>query len=289
MDSWIETHRGETVVVKFGGNAMMDDELTSAFCNDIVALTRAGIRTVVTHGGGPQISTELAVRGIHSEFRGGLRVTTADAIQVVRDVLVRIGSELADGVNASGLPADALAGDAHGLFSAVRAGTVIDGTPVDIGQVGEIVSVDTTAVRSALDAGRVPVVSAIARNAIAKDATARDVHSGDLLNINADAAASSLAVALGADWLILLTDVAGLYRDWPNRESLVTQIDSDELEALMPKLESGMIPKMAAARTAVLGGVGRAVVVDGRVPHVLVAEPFGTSGTTVTQGERVAP
>lgn len=278
MESWFESHRGQTVVIKFGGNAMIDDDLARAFCDDVVALARAGIRAVITHGGGPQISSELIARGIHSEFRGGLRVTTAEAVQVVRDVLVRIGADLAEGVSAAGRLATAVAGGEHELFTAERAGTLVCGEWVDLGHVGKLTRVEPAAVIAVLDGGGIPVVSAIARDA-----------AGDLLNINADAAAAGLAVALRADWLVLLTDVAGLYRDWPNRDSLVGEIDAGELASLLPTLESGMIPKMTAAMDAVLGGVGRTVIVDGRVPHVLLAEPFGASGTTVTPVERVAP
>ncbi|MEO6942365.1 MAG: acetylglutamate kinase [Terrimesophilobacter sp.] len=276
-ESWLGTHRGETVVVKFGGNAMIDGELAAAFCDDIVALTRAGIRVVVTHGGGPQISSELVARGIHSEFRGGLRVTTAEAVRVVREVLLRIGSDLVGGLSAAGLPATAIGDDPGSVFAASRAGTYVDGEVIDLGRVGEIASVEPASVIAVLESEAIPVVSAIAR----------DTASGELLNVNADAAAASLAVALHADWLLLLTDVAGLYRDWPNRDSLVGQINTDELASLLATLESGMIPKMTAARNAVLGGVGRVAIIDGRVPHALITEPFGTTGTTVTPIEKV--
>lgn len=270
--------RGGTVVVKFGGNAMIDDSLARAFCEDIVALHSAGIRVVVTHGGGPQISSELVARGIHSDFRGGLRVTTEDAVGVVHDVLVRIGSELAEQLIFAGGTATAIAGDENGLFTARRAGTVVNGEPVDLGRVGEVVRVDTAVVNVVLGAGGIPVISAIAQ----------DAETGDLLNVNADSAAAALAASLGAQWLLLLTDVAGLYRDWPERRSLISTIDTDELDALLPRLESGMIPKVTAARSAILGGVGHVAIVDGRVPHVLVSEPFGTSGTVVSSTERIA-
>jgi acetylglutamate kinase len=277
--NWLEDLRDDTVVVKFGGNAMVDDALAAAFCEDILTLQSAGIRVVVSHGGGPQISAELAANGIHSEFRGGLRVTTADAVHVVREVLLRIGAELVDQVHAVGGAATAIAGDTQNLFVARRAGTVVEGVVVDLGHVGEVESVDTTAVTAALNAGSIPVVSAIAR----------DVESGELLNINADAAAAALAAALGAKWLLLLTDVTGLYRDWPNRATLVSVIDENELATLEPTLEAGMIPKVAAARSAIQRGVRRVAIMDGRVPHLLVSEPFGDSGTIVTTGERTAP
>jgi acetylglutamate kinase len=272
---WLEAHRGETVVVKFGGNAMVDEELGAAFAEDLVALQRAGLRPVVTHGGGPQISAELARQAIVSEFRGGLRHTTPEAVLVVRDVLIELGRELAAGIRAAGGTAESIAGDERNVYSGILRGTVVDGEPVDLGRVGEVASVDTTAVTEALDAGRIPVVSAIAP----------ERGGGGLLNVNADSAAASLAVALGADWLVILTDVQGLYRDWPKRDSLVTTIDTGELATLLPQLEAGMIPKMTACLAAVTGGVPRAAIIDGRVPHALLHEPFGTSGTTVVRSE----
>lgn len=271
---WLERHRGETVVVKFGGNAMVDHALAQAFAEDIVALQRAGLRPVVTHGGGPQISAELVARGIPSEFRGGLRITTPDAAIVVRDVLVRIGAELAERLEAAGGKARALAGDAAPgappLFTARRLGD---------DRRGEASRIDAASILAVLDAFGIPVVSAIG----VEEGT------GHLLNINADSAAGSLAVALAADRLLLLTDVEGLYSDWPNRDSLVTAIGVDELDELIPSIEAGMIPKLTACRDAVLGGVGSASIVDGRIPHVLLAEPFGSSGTTVTLEGRTAP
>lgn len=277
-NDWLEEHRGEIVVVKFGGNAMVDEALGQAFAQDMVALHAAGLHPVVTHGGGPQISAELARHGIESEFRGGLRVTTADAVQVVREVLVALGVELAERLEAAGGSARAFAGDRGGLFAARRTGTIVAGEAVDLGHVGEVTHVDAASVLAALQAGQIPVVSAIAP----------EEGSGALLNVNADSAAASLAVALGAHWLLLLTDVPGLYRDWPNRDSLVSAIDTDELAGLLPSLESGMIPKLTACRDAVIGGVGHAAIIDGRVPHGILAERFGVSGTTVSLAERTA-
>lgn len=275
--TWLEEYRGQTVVVKFGGNAMIDDELTRTFCEDVVTLNRAGVRVVVTHGGGPQISSALAARGLQSEFRGGLRVTSLDAVEVVRDVLVTIGSDLVAALDAAGASAVAIAGAEHDVFAARKVGTIVDGESVDLGQVGEAVTVATARAVAILDAGGVPVVSAIGR----------DLKDGELLNINADAAASSLAASLSAQWLLLLTDVDGLYRDWPDRDSLVGRINADEVGALLPDLESGMIPKVTAARDAVMAGVGSVAIINGRKPHVLVSSPFGVTGTTITPGERI--
>ena len=272
-DSWLQQHRGETVVVKFGGNAMVDDGLGRAFAEDMVTLLRAGLRPVVVHGGGPQISAELARQGITSEFRGGYRYTNTAAINVVRSVLTgQVSRQLAGLINERGRLAEVLSGDDSGLFRARRRGVMVDGELVDLGFVGDVVDVDPRPVLDLLDAGTIPVVSSIAPDSDAP---------GKSLNVNADSAAGALAVALGAAALIILTDVAGLYRDWPHRDSLVSLIDAAELETLLPALESGMIPKMTACLEAVRGGVGQAIIIDGRVEHAIVREPFGTSGTTV--------
>ena len=268
---WLRSLRGRIVVVKFGGNAMVDDELKRDFAADMVYLREVGVLPVVVHGGGPQISAALAARGIASEFRGGLRVTTAEAISVVRDVLAgEVGPELASLISASGGSAQPVSGETDGLFVGTRRATVLDGEEVDLGFVGDVSAVDPAVVRAILDAGQIPVVSSIAP----------DEH-GQALNVNADSAAASLAVALGAERLVILTDVAGLYRDWPDRDSLVSTIDAAELSALLPSLESGMIPKMTACLEAVDGGVPVATIVDGRIPHSVLLEAFAPSGTTV--------
>jgi len=268
---WLRSLRGRIVVVKFGGNAMVDDELKRDFAADMVYLREVGVLPVVVHGGGPQISAALAARGIPSEFRGGLRVTTGEAITVVRDVLAgEVGPELAALISASGGSAQPVSGETDGLFVGTRRGTVVDGEEVDLGFVGDVTAVDPAVVRAILDAGQIPVVSSIAPDA-----------DGQALNVNADSAAASLAVALGAEKLVILTDVAGLYRDWPDRDSLVASIDSTELAALLPSLEAGMIPKMTACLEAVSGGVPVATIIDGRIPHSVLLEAFVPSGTTV--------
>ena len=285
---WIARFQGRVVVVKFGGNAMVDDGLKRAFARDMACLRQLGIHVVVVHGGGPQISAEITKRGIPSEFRGGLRVTTPEALTVVRDVLtLQVGYEIAELLNAEAPSreqplAQPISGETDGLFGAEKRGTVIDGETVDLGLVGDVVEVDPTRVRAMIAAGQVPVVSSIAPD--------RQVP-GQSLNVNADSAAAALAVALGAERLIILTDVAGLYSDWPNRDSLVSSITTDELAALIPSLESGMIPKMTACLDAVTGGVFSAAVIDGRVPHSVLLEAFagGNSGTEVTNSQTSAP
>ncbi|MBB2943051.1 acetylglutamate kinase [Actinoplanes lutulentus] len=265
---WLERFQGSTIVIKYGGNAMIDPALQAAFAADIVFLRLVGIKPVVVHGGGPQISRMLKRLGIESEFRGGLRVTTPEAMDVVRMVLVgQVGRELVGLINQHGPYAVGLSGEDAGLFTAVRRGAVIDGEEVDLGRVGDVDEVNTSAVDDLIAAGRIPVVATVAPD--------RD---GLLHNVNADTAASALAVALGARKLVVLTDVPGLYTNWPDTSSLTSEIDADELEKLLPSLESGMAPKMEACLRAVRGGVPAAHVVDGRVAHSTLLEVFTEEG-----------
>lgn len=274
---WLKTFRDQTIVVKFGGNAMVSDELAQAFAEDMVYLRYAGLKPVVVHGGGPQISAMLDRLDIHSEFRGGYRVTTPEAMEVVRMVLTgQVNPELVGRINEHGPLAAGLSGEDAGLFGGRRRSIVVDGETVDIGLVGDVVSVDPTSVQAYLDAGNIPVVSSIAPDLD---------QPGQTLNVNADAAAAALAVALGAAKLVILTDVAGLYSDWPNRDSLVSQITTSELRAMLPSLESGMIPKMTACLDAVDGGVAKAAIIDGRVPHSILLEVFTQNGS----GTEVVP
>jgi len=269
--AWLKQFNEKIMVVKFGGNAMVDESLQRAFAEDMAYLRFAGIRPVVVHGGGPQISARLAELGIQSEFRGGYRVTTSESIEVVRDVLSgQISRELAGMIDEhqDGL-AITISGEDANLFGGRRRGAVVDGETVDLGLVGDVVTVDPTAVLEAVNAGRIPVIASIAPDLD---------QPGQSLNINADSAASALAVALGAEKLVILTDVAGLYRDWPDRESLVSIIDTEELTELLPALESGMIPKMTACLEAVVGGVAKAAIIDGRTPHSILVEIFTHSG-----------
>lgn len=267
---WLQRFHGRTMVIKFGGNAMVSEELQRAFAQDIVYLRYAGIRPVVVHGGGPQISRMLDRLGIASEFRGGYRVTSPEAMEVVRMVLTgSISRDIVRRINEHGPLAAGISGEDAGLFVGRRRGVVIDGVEHDLGLVGDVIAVDPAAVLAQLEAGRIPVVSSIAPDS--DDPT-------QSLNVNADAAAAALAVALGAEKLVVLTDVAGLYSDWPNRDSLVSNIASDELAALLPSLESGMIPKMTACLDAVRGGVPKAAIIDGRIPHSILLEVFTSEG-----------
>ena len=265
---WLQEFHDKILVVKFGGNAMTDANLQRAFAQDMAYLRWVGIKPVVVHGGGPQISARLKELGIQSEFKGGLRVTTKETIDVVRDVLRnQISAELASMITDAGGDPVVLSGEDAFLFRAEKTYLDSEDGPVDIGFVGEVSSVNPRAVLDALSQGKIPVISTVAPGT-----------DGELYNVNADLAAAATAVALGADKLMVLTDVAGLYSDWPNQDSLVSEISTDELEELLPSLESGMIPKMQACLQAVHGGVPRAHVIDGRTPHSILLEIFTVSG-----------
>jgi acetylglutamate kinase len=288
---WLERFHGETVVIKFGGHAMTDEDLCFAFAQDVVFLRYAGLRPVVVHGGGPQISEHLGKLGIESTFTAGLRVTTPETMDVVRMVLTgRVNREVVGLINRHGPFAVGMSGEDANLLTASRAQATVDGAPVDLGQVGDIHTVDPGAVRALIADGRIPVVSSVARGS-----------AGEIFNVNADTAAAAIAVALGAAKLVLLTDVAGLYADWPAEgaaggangaggvraadgaavqrpSEVISQLGAAELAAMLPRLGGGMIPKMEACLTAVRGGVPRAHVLDGRLPHAVLLEIFTDSG-----------
>ncbi|GAA1279663.1 acetylglutamate kinase [Planotetraspora silvatica] len=272
---WLARFHGATVVIKYGGNAMTEEHLRAKFADDVVFLRYAGLRPVIVHGGGPQIQAQLDLQGIDSHFVSGLRVTTPEAMQVVRMVLVgQVNRDVVGLINRHGPFAVGMSGEDAHLFTAERKHAVVDGVKIDIGQVGEIVSVDAGAVQALLDDGRIPVVSSIARGDDGPDGPG-------VYNVNADTAAAALAVALKACKLIVLTDVEGLYADWrpdsPAQE-VISRIRASELAELLPALSSGMVPKMEACLTAVEGGVPQAHVLDGRIPHALLLEVFTDEG-----------
>jgi len=272
---WLIAYHDKIVVVKYGGNAMTDPSLKQAFAEDIAFMRFAGFKPVVVHGGGPQISAMLDRLDIKSEFRGGLRVTTPEAMDVVRMVLVgQVQRELVGLINQHGPLAVGLSGEDAGLFTAKATNTIVDGEEVDLGLVGEVDRVRPEAVIDLIEAGRIPVVSSVAP----------DAH-GVVHNVNADTAASALAIALKAEKLLVLTDVEGLYRDWPESDDVVKEISPEALAEMMPSLASGMVPKMGACLEAVQQGVPRATVVDGRELHAVLLEIFTDEGV----GTQVLP
>ncbi|HEY3976554.1 MAG TPA: acetylglutamate kinase [Streptosporangiaceae bacterium] len=276
---WLERFHGQTVVIKYGGHAMTDDALRLAFAQDVVFLRYAGLLPVVVHGGGPQISAQLDRLGIETTFRAGLRVTTPEAMDVVRMVLTgQVNREVVGLVNEHGPFAVGMSGEDAHLLTARRLRAAVDGELIDLGQVGEVETVNPGAVLALLADGRIPVISSVARS-----------QSGEILNVNADTAAAAVAVALGAAKLIVLTDVEGLYADWPPGAGssagpapapaeVISQLTAAELAQLLPGLSDGMIPKMDACLTAVRGGVPQAHVLDGRLPHAVLLEIFTDSG-----------
>jgi acetylglutamate kinase len=289
---WLERFHGQIVVIKFGGHAMADDELRLGFAQDIVFLKYAGLRPVVVHGGGPQINTHLDRLGMETTFLAGLRVTTPETMDVVRMVLTgQVNRDVVGLINAHGPFAVGMSGEDAHLMTARRVrATTADGESVDIGQVGEVESVNPGAISALIADGRIPVISSVARS-----------EAGEVLNVNADTAAAALAVALGAVKLVVLTDVAGLYANWPagggsvldeRPPEVISELTASSLAALLPDLSDGMIPKMAACLTAVRGGVPQAHVLDGRLPHSVLLEIFTDSGIgtmVVPDGGEQAP
>jgi acetylglutamate kinase len=297
---WLERFHGQIVVIKYGGHAMTDESLRLAFAQDVVFLWYAGLRPVVVHGGGPQISAHLDRLGMESEFRAGLRVTTAEAMDVVRMVLTgQVNRDVVGLINRHGPFAVGLSGeDAHLLTARRVAATTEDGQVIDIGHVGEVESVNPGAVSAMIADGRIPVISTVARS-----------DAGEVLNVNADNAAAALAVALGAVKIVMLTDVAGLYANWPGRQAeaeaaiggqvaadgrppeVISELTVSDLAGMLPGLSDGMIPKMEACLAAVRGGVPQAHVLDGRLPHAVLLEVFTDSGIgtmVVPDGDRRA-
>ena len=260
---YIQRFKGSIVVVKYGGNAMVDPALASSFADDMVLLRAVGIRPVVVHGGGPQIGDLLGRLGIESQFKDGLRVTDADTLDVARMVLVgKVNRDIVGSINTHGPLAVGLSGEDAGLITSVARNP-------DLGFVGDVESVNPTILHRLLAEDLIPVVSTIGGSA-----------EGQAYNINADTVAGALAVALEAEKVIYLTDVPGLLDDIDDPTSLVSQATATELRAKVSsgELAGGMIPKIDAAVSAVESGVPSAHLVDGRVEHVVLLELFSDEG-----------
>jgi acetylglutamate kinase len=277
---WLAQFHDKIVVVKYGGNAMTSPDLQSAFAEDVMFLRYAGLKPVIVHGGGPQITEHLKRLGIESEFRGGLRVTTPETVSIVRMVLTgQVNADIVNMLNDHGSFAIGLSGEDASLLTAERRPAIVNGEEIDIGQVGDVVAVEPSAVHALIEAGRIPVIATVARGL-----------DGLTYNVNADTAAAAIAVGLEAEKLIVLTDVEGLYADWPMSTEIVSQINTDDLAEMLPGLAAGMVPKMEACLRAVEGGVPRAHVLDGRLPHALLLEMFTSEGigTMVVPGKEPA-
>ncbi|MDO5710190.1 MAG: acetylglutamate kinase [Micrococcales bacterium] len=265
---WLQEFEGATVVLKYGGHAMTDNALKAAFAKDVTFMRQVGLKPVVVHGGGPQINAMLNRLGIDSEFKAGLRVTTPEVMDVVRMVLTGVVQrEIVSLINASQPYAVGLSGEDATFLTAEVHKPVIDGSSVDVGLVGDVVDVDPGAVQDLLDAGRIPVISSVAPSA-----------DGQILNVNADTAAAAIAGALNARKLVMLTDVEGVLRNWPDRSSLIPRMSLAEVGELLPTMSEGMIPKLEACLYAIKHGVQEAHIVDGRKPHAVLLEIFTDTG-----------
>lgn len=261
---YIQTFNGKTIVVKYGGNAMVSDELRTAVISDIVLLSLIGVRVVVVHGGGPEISAMLRKIGKESKFVDGLRVTDEETMDVVQQVLCgKVNKDLVATLNRTGGKAIGLCGMDGGLFQAVK-------LDEKYGQVGAVTRVEPGAVVDCLNAGYVPVVSTVAQG------TDADV----AYNVNADTAAAKLAIALGAEKLILLTDVRGLLRDPKDEDTLIPVVHPSDVPGLVKDgvIQGGVIPKVDCCVEAVRSGVRRAHILDGRIPHSILIEMLSDSG-----------
>jgi len=260
---YIQRFHGSVVVVKFGGNAMTDPDLSRTFAQDIVLLRSVGLKPVVVHGGGPQIGSLLERLGKTSEFRDGLRVTDAETLDVARMVLVgKVGRDIVGAINVHGAQAVGLSGEDGGLITAAP-------RDAELGFVGDVVSVQPGIIEKLLAEEMIPVVSTIGSDA-----------SGQAYNINADTVAGALAGALGAEKVIYLTDVPGLLTDIDDPASIVARSNVSELEAMIDDgtISGGMIPKVRACIEAVESGAKSAHMLDGRIPHVLLLELFTDAG-----------
>ena len=258
------------IVVKFGGHAMKDEN--GNFAKSISAALATGEKVVVVHGGGPQIDAALKAKQITSQWIGGFRVTTQEIFDVVEDVLVnQVGTEVAATLGKSGIKAQAISARTLPTVIAKRRTALIDGTPADLGLVGDVQSVNPSQLLQLLEQGFVPVVAPISSD--------EDLMTG--LNVNADFAAAAIAAALQASSLIVMTDVAGIYRNWPDKDSLIDAICAEELESIKATFAEGMAPKVQAALDALSFGAKAVRIIDGTDPDSFASALAGTGGTLV--------
>ncbi len=260
---WIKRAWGRTVVIKYGGAAMTDPALRDAVAADIVLMKLVGVNPVVVHGGGPEITAFMDRLGMPVVFHDGLRVTTDEAMEVVKMVLVgKVNKELVSAINSHGRYAVGMSGeDGNTVLATAR--------DERLGRVGEVVSIDTTVLDNLIDDGFIPVVATVAAG-----------DDGGSFNVNADLVAGRLAAALGAEKCIFLTDVDGLYADFADKTSLISALSARQAEEMIvaDRLEGGMVPKVAACVHALRGGVRRAHILNGTVPHALLLEVYTDEG-----------
>lgn len=258
------------IVVKFGGHAMKDEN--GNFAKAISAALVAGEQVVVVHGGGPQIDAALKEKGITSEWIGGFRVTTQEIFDVVEDVLVnKVGKEVAATLGKAGIKAEAMSARTLPTVIANKRTQLIDGTTVDLGFVGDVTSVNPSQLRELMSQGFVPVVAPVSSD--------EDMKTG--LNVNADFAAAAIAASLEASSLIVMTDVAGIYRNWPDKDSVIASITANDLESIKSEFTEGMAPKVQAALDALSFGAKAVRIIDGTDPESFARALAGTGGTLV--------
>lgn len=272
---YIKKFSGKTVVIKYGGNAMINDTLKEAVIMDVILMKFVGIHPVIVHGGGPEINSMLQRVGLKSTFVQGLRVTDADTMEIVEMVLAgKVNKEIVALIHRFGGRAVGLSGKDGGLITAKKRFEMIknesdERVPTDIGFVGDVVRINPEIVRGLVDQGYIPVVSPIGAG-----------EKGEAYNINADTVAGELAEALEADKLVLLTDVEGILRDPKDSSSLISSLHIDDVECLIEQgvIGGGMIPKVQCCVQALQGGVGTTHIIDGRIPHSLLLEVFTDKG-----------
>lgn len=265
---WLLKFQGSIVVIKFGGNAMVNKELLTQFAQDLVFLKLAGLKPVVVHGAGPQITEALDKAGIKSEFINGYRYTDSDSIKIIKEVLIQVQQELVSEINKLKNCAIGISGDENNVIEVKKKDYLQDGSKIDLGLVGEIVKIDEKRISKIIEGDLIPVLSCLGTDS-----------NGQIFNINADQGASAVAKFLNAQKFVLLTDVAGLLNNYPDENSLIETISIKDLEKIIPNLDKGMRPKMEACLDAVRSGVSRAHVIDGRKAHALLVEVFTDSGT----------
>ncbi|MFZ9227450.1 MAG: acetylglutamate kinase [Candidatus Nanopelagicales bacterium] len=265
---WLLKFQNCIVVIKFGGNAMVNEQLLSQFAQDVVFLKLAGLKPVVVHGAGPQITDALNQSGIESVFTNGYRVTDDKSIVIIKKVLKNVQNQLVENINKLKPIAIGVSGDEDNVIRAEKKSLIQDGLEIDLGLVGQISDIDAKKIIDMLEKNCIPVISCLGID-----------KSGKVLNINADEGASAMAKFLGAQKFVLLTDVVGLLENYPDEKSLIQTISVQDLQKIIPNLDKGMRPKMEACLDAVINGVSRAHVIDGRKSHALLVEVFTDSGT----------